>query len=151
MENKPAFCVQQLIRFSHCDPAGIVYYPQYFNMFQSLIEDWFNTELKINYADFITVRQLGLPTARIECDFMVPSKIGEVLDLSLQIKRVGSKSFTLAIVGKLGNQLRIKAENVLVTTSLQTHTAILIPEDLLEKLNGYQQSTNHQQLKEGES
>ena len=36
------FKSQKLIRFQHCDPAGIVFYPQYFVLFHELIEDWFN-------------------------------------------------------------------------------------------------------------
>ena len=29
-----------LVRFGDCDPAGIVYYPRYMEMFNSLVEDW---------------------------------------------------------------------------------------------------------------
>ena len=38
------------IRFSHCDPAGIVYFPHYFNMFNGLIEDWYAQELRYDYV-----------------------------------------------------------------------------------------------------
>jgi 4-hydroxybenzoyl-CoA thioesterase len=34
-----AFTRTVAIRFSHCDPAGIVYFPNYFDMFNGLIED----------------------------------------------------------------------------------------------------------------
>jgi len=37
---KGAFTRTVPIRFSHCDPAGIVYFPHYFDMFNGLIEDW---------------------------------------------------------------------------------------------------------------
>ena len=29
------------MRFSHCDPAGIVYYPEFFNLQHAVMEDWF--------------------------------------------------------------------------------------------------------------
>jgi 4-hydroxybenzoyl-CoA thioesterase len=35
----------RLIRFSDCDPAGIVFYPQYFVMLNGLVEDWVNEGL----------------------------------------------------------------------------------------------------------
>jgi len=42
------------IRFSHCDPAGIVYFPHYFDMFNGLIEDWYTRmrreRLEIGFA-----------------------------------------------------------------------------------------------------
>ncbi|HEY1393321.1 MAG TPA: acyl-CoA thioesterase, partial [Methylibium sp.] len=34
------FWRERQIRFSDCDPAGIVFYPQYFVMFNGLVEDW---------------------------------------------------------------------------------------------------------------
>ena len=43
------------IRFSHCDPAGIVYFPHYFDMFNGLIEDWYTEQLGVNYAKLFWV------------------------------------------------------------------------------------------------
>ena len=30
-----------MIRFAHCDPAGIVFHPNFFVLFNGLTEDWF--------------------------------------------------------------------------------------------------------------
>ena len=48
-----AFTRSVPIRFSHCDPAGIVYFPHYFDMFNGLIEDWYTQELGYDYAALI--------------------------------------------------------------------------------------------------
>jgi 4-hydroxybenzoyl-CoA thioesterase len=61
-----AFESQKLVRFQHCDPAGIVFYSQYFVPFHELIEDWFSDALHVNCAGFIAVRKLGIPTVRME-------------------------------------------------------------------------------------
>ena len=37
-----AFTRSVPIRFSDCDPAGIVYFPHYFDIFNGLIEDWYS-------------------------------------------------------------------------------------------------------------
>jgi 4-hydroxybenzoyl-CoA thioesterase len=55
------FYSDMLVRFSHCDPAGIVFYPQYFIMFNGLVEDWFNQGLGLNYAHYITGAPARLP------------------------------------------------------------------------------------------
>ena len=34
-----SFESDKLIRFHHCDPAGIIFYPQYFILFNELVED----------------------------------------------------------------------------------------------------------------
>jgi 4-hydroxybenzoyl-CoA thioesterase len=52
-----AFTRSVSIRFSHCDPAGIVYFPHYFDVFNGLIEDWYGQELGYDYAELITGRR----------------------------------------------------------------------------------------------
>ena len=52
------------IRFAHCDPAGIVYFPQYLVMTNALVEDWFTERLAIDYAHMIETRRVGLPIVK---------------------------------------------------------------------------------------
>ncbi|NDZ17496.1 acyl-CoA thioesterase [Variovorax sp. WS11] len=118
------------IRFSHCDPAGIVYYPRYLVLTQWLVEDWFNEALGIGFADFIGRRSLGLPVATLRYDFVEPARQGDALCLRLSVLRLGRRSFTVSIEGEVGGRLKLRAEQVLVTTSLATERAIDIPDDL---------------------
>lgn len=37
------YTIKHRIRFSECDPAGIVFYPQYFVMFNDCIEKWMDS------------------------------------------------------------------------------------------------------------
>ncbi|MFX5718350.1 acyl-CoA thioesterase, partial [Acinetobacter baumannii] len=69
------FRMQRPIRCSHCDPAGIVYFPVYFDMFNGTVEDWFTQGLDIDYATMILQRRLGLPIVHAECDFVIPSRM----------------------------------------------------------------------------
>lgn len=122
------------IRFSHCDPAGIVFFPQYFVMFNNLIEEWFNEELEIPYADYLGWRRLGLPTVKMTSEFLRPSKFGETVSFALSVAKLGSRSITLHISCFADGEERLRAEQVLVTTSLETNKSVPIPEDLLERL-----------------
>jgi len=118
------------IRFSHCDPAGIVFFPQYLVLFNHLLEDWFTHGLGIAYADFLGKRRIGTPTVRLECDFRAISRMGEDVTFSITPERVGGKSLTLAIEARRGDELRVRARQVLVFTSLDTHRAIDMPADV---------------------
>ena len=80
-----AFTRSVPVRFSHCDPAGIVYFPHYFDMFNGLIEDWYTQELGYDYADLIMGSQYGFPFVHIECDFKVPSRMGDIINLTLLV------------------------------------------------------------------
>ena len=90
-----AFEVPRRIRFSDCDPAGIVFYPQYFVMFNGLLEDWVDGPLGIGFAELVSRRRIGLPTVRLEADFRAVSRFGDDVLLSLAVERLGGKSLTL--------------------------------------------------------
>lgn len=131
MSPDTAFRRERLIRFSDCDPAGIVFYPQYFLMFNGLVEDWVNDGLGIGYRTLVIERRIGLPTVRLEADFTAVSRMGDVVVLALEVERLGSRSITLALrcTGH-GGEARMAMRQVLVSTSLESHRAIEIPADL---------------------
>lgn len=121
-----------LIRFSHCDPGGIVFYPQYFVLMNGLVEDWFTEGLNINFADFVRYRRVGIPTVRMNCTFSRPSYIGDRLTLGLSVTKVGNSSFHLEVKGASNGELRLRAEQALVTICLDKMKSIDLPSDLRE-------------------
>jgi 4-hydroxybenzoyl-CoA thioesterase len=131
MKSAPLFSRERLIRFSDCDPAGIVFYPQYFVMFNGLVEDWVGEGLALGYADLVIGRRIGLPTVRLEANFTAVSRMGDTVALELAVERLGTRSLTLALrcTGAAGDT-RMAMRQVLVSTSLDTHRAIPIPDDL---------------------
>lgn len=133
------FHSDMLVRFSHCDPAGIVFYPQYFIMFNGLVEDWFNQGLGVNYARYITEHRLGFPIVRLECDFVAPSKIGEVITLGLKLQRLGKSSMEIAVDCRHAQEERLRAKFVLVAMNLDRQRAQPLPEDLRGLMQAFQQ------------
>ncbi len=122
-----AFETDKLIRFHHCDPAGIVFYPQYFVLFNELLEDWFNRGLEIDFAAFHAVDGMGIPMRRIECEFLVPSTVGETLQMRLGVARVGTSSLSLDVSARRGDVERVRARLVLVLISLETKRPLPFP------------------------
>ncbi|MGO4390096.1 acyl-CoA thioesterase [Variovorax sp. M-6] len=129
-----AFRRERLIRFSDCDPAGIVFYPQYFVMFNGLVEDWVDA-LGIGYQRLIVQQRIGLPTVRLEADFRAVSRFGDRVTLALAVERLGTRSLTLALqCVDMAGELRMQMRQVLVTTSLESHRALEIPTALREAI-----------------
>jgi 4-hydroxybenzoyl-CoA thioesterase len=118
------------IRFAHCDPAGIVFFPQYLVLTNALVEDWFNDSLGIDYANMIGERRIGLPIVKLDCEFTRPSRMGETIAFALSLTRVGQRSIGIVITGRGGDGVRFRAKQVLVTTSLETGESIAIPHDI---------------------
>jgi 4-hydroxybenzoyl-CoA thioesterase len=136
------FSVQRVVRFSDCDPAGMVFYPQYFVMLNGLVEDWFTQALQVNYANLLGVRRVGLPTVSLQCDFKAPSRMGEAITLQLRLIRQGSRSLTLDIqcTGLESPDLvRWRAQVVIVTTSLEHDGAVTIPADIVQGIARWQE------------
>ena len=131
MAGHALFRRERVIRFSDCDPAGIVFYPQYFVMLNGLVEDWFSEGLAIGWNALVLERRIGLPTVRLEVDFSAVSRMGDQVVLSLAVERLGGRSLTLALrCESREGQLRVAVRQVLVTTSLDTHRAVDIPPDI---------------------
>ncbi|WMY11502.1 acyl-CoA thioesterase [Paraburkholderia phenoliruptrix] len=122
------------IRFSHCDPAGIVFFPQYLVMTNALVEDWFNEGLQIDYAQMIGQRRVGLPIVKLDCEFSRPSQMGETIMLTLAVTAIGRRSIGIEIVGHCNGETRFRAKQVLVTTSLESSRSIDIPTDIATAL-----------------
>lgn len=131
------FTRETQVRFSHCDPAGMVYYPRYLELTQWLVEDWFTQGLGIDFADMFARRRIGTPVATLRYDFAAPSRQGDLLTLNLVLARLGGKSFTVRIEGFVGESLKLEAEQVLVMTSLANDRSIEIPEDIRAAMAGF--------------
>jgi 4-hydroxybenzoyl-CoA thioesterase len=132
------FATDKLIRFHHCDPAGIVFYPQYFVLFNELVEDWFDHGLGIDFARLHVEMRRGVPMRRLECDFLSPSRIGETLTFTFTVRRIGGSSLTAEVGAVAGGVVRVQAKLVLVYLSLDTHRPVRIPDELRTKMARFQ-------------
>lgn len=125
------------IRFAHCDFAGIVFYPQYFTLFNDHVEDWFAEALGQDFASLHGTLGLGVPTARLECDFVRPTRIGERLTLWLEIERLGNASVVLARGACVGDETRVRLRQVLVCVELATQRSRAWPDALREAMKPF--------------
>ena len=129
-----AFSVPVQVRFGHCDPAGIVYYPRYFEMINGVVEDWFARGVGVSMPALLYERRLLIPTVSFEVDFPAPSRYGDVLNYELRVLRLGHASCTLGIHANCGGELRLSVRQVIVFVSAETRKAVAIPEDLRASL-----------------
>jgi 4-hydroxybenzoyl-CoA thioesterase/acyl-CoA thioester hydrolase len=124
-------------RHGHCDPAGIVYTPQFFHVFNEAIEAWFGAELGITYYDIIGPRRTGLGYVSASSVFFLPCRMGEQIDIHVTVARVGRTSYSLTLHAMLGDSEALRGEFTTVTTSLDTHRPIPVPEDIRRALTDY--------------
>lgn len=123
------------VRFGDCDPAGIVFYPKYLEIFNEMVEDWCRDELHFSFSEIVARRGWGLPTVHLEVDFRAPSHFGETLNAALIIRNVGKTSIGVDIVLRGPDKaVRVKGKVVLVLIDRRTNRAIELPDDVRARL-----------------
>jgi 4-hydroxybenzoyl-CoA thioesterase len=80
------------IEFNHCDPAGIVFFPRYFEMLNSQVENFFRDALGHPFERIIMAERHSVPTVHFEIDFRQPSRLGELVRFDLWVARLGRSS-----------------------------------------------------------
>ena len=122
------------VEFNHCDPAGIVFYPRYFEMLNSVVENFFDEELHYPFARMHVEEGFAVPTARIDTVFHAPSRLGERLEFGLEVTRVGRTSLHLTLRAEGGDGLKLTAQSVLVFVNRDGRPERW-PEEVREKLD----------------
>ena len=127
-----AFRSRQLVRYAHCDPGERVYFARFFDMFNAALEDWFAEGLGAPWgSDFmVPPRDLRAPSLRIDAEFLHACVLGDPLDFDLWVRRLGTSSFELALVGAVGGQVRLRAVWTLCSIAFATGRAVPLPDDL---------------------
>lgn len=127
-----------LVRFKHCDPAGIVFYPRYFEMLNDFVEDWFAQALDWPFGAMHGVGHAGIPTAELQTRFVAPSRLGERLTRELRVTQVGRSGFTLAIrFAGPGDDTRMEVTARLVCVDTRAMTSQPLPDAVRSAMGRY--------------
>jgi 4-hydroxybenzoyl-CoA thioesterase len=129
------FTLQQKVRFQHCDPAGIVFYPRYFEMVTATVEEWFAQRLGVPFEMLHGPLGAAVPTASISADFHAPSRLGDVLEFRLKPTRIGRSSVGLSIAAYCGAEKRLTMESTLVFTRENASKPDSWPDDLRARIS----------------
>jgi 4-hydroxybenzoyl-CoA thioesterase len=111
-----AFTHRVRVRFGDCDPAGIVFYPRYFEMLNGTVEAFFAEALDYSFARIHVEEGCGVPTAHLDVDFHAPSRLGEVLRFDLKVTRIGRTSVGFETAATCDGQPRLAVRQVVVWT-----------------------------------
>ena len=124
-----AYYSQLKIRFGDIDRAGIVYYPRFMHYFHIALEEFFASELGIEYHEMVETHRIGLPTVRLETDFNRPFSYGDNIEVEVSVQTVGRTSIAFGYrVFKQGeNEPRIIGRNVTVCLDMDTFKKMVIP------------------------
>jgi len=127
------------VRFADVDPAGIVFYPRYFEMINGMIEDWFEEGLGYGFDAMIVNGSHGVPLAHMEAEFKAPSRLDDTLDFSLVVRGLGRSSIKLTLTARCGDETRMIARPTLVFIDGPANKPISIPQALRARMQDFEE------------
>lgn len=136
------FEVRKLIRFHHCDPAGIVFYPQFFYLLHEVQEDFL---AHIGHPEHeMIARGAGVPIVDLKTGFVGMCRFGDEVNITLSLFRLGASSIGMNYeihscsgTPAKGQSLKLHAKAVVVYSQLPHGKALEIPEALRTALQPY--------------
>lgn len=127
------FRFAQPIRFSHCDPAGVLYFPHVFDFVSAALEDWFAQRLGLPFHVLHLEQRRGNPVVRTHCEFITPCRFGETLTLDLEPVIVGRSSIETRLSGTVAGARRFRVRHKTAMMSMETMRAIPLPGEIRNK------------------
>ena len=106
------FQFRQKVLFKHCDPAGIVFYPRYFEIINDCVEAFFDEGLAWPFETLL--KDGGVPTVQISTEFKAPNRHGDWLVLELRVAKLGRTSMSLEIAASTEGEARFEVKQALV-------------------------------------
>ena len=138
---KQLFFVDEYVRWSEVDFAGIIFYGAYVRFFEIAETEVFRAA-GIPYGEVFDRFDIWLPRVHLSCDFLYPARLDDQLRVAVYFTRFGTSSIQISfdVVHRAAETLAAVGHEVLVCTSRDTLTPVPIPEDLRELLEPFAMS-----------
>src|SRR5690606_23357185 len=84
------------IQFGDCDPAGIVYYPNYFRFFDNATAGLLSAALGMHKRNWLAHYGIaGIPMVDTGARFIRPSAFADIVEIRSEITELGRSSFSV--------------------------------------------------------
>jgi 4-hydroxybenzoyl-CoA thioesterase len=130
------------VEWGHCDPAGIVYFPNYFTYFDSSTNALFLRALGCNKFEMLKRYGIvGIPLVDVGARFIVPSTFGDVVTIESSVAEIRRSSFRLLHRLLRGDTLAVEGTETRVWVGRDPADpdrlkGMPIPRDVVAKLTG---------------
>lgn len=142
MSNATAlFSIRRRIEFGNCDPAGIVFFVEFFRMCTTLFEQWFTDHLGISFTEEFFVHDHMFPVVHTDADFKKPLRMGDQLDIEFVLTKLGRSSIHYTCVGRNDGDEVFSIKFVNSMGQRSTGQSIEIPETMRAVMEAYLEAT----------
>ena len=100
----PDFVLEVPISFGHCDPAGIVFYPNYYRWFDRCFHSFLQARAGGHRALCARLGAVGLGLLETDARYPAPARDGDVMALQMRLAEWGGKTLRLSYSGLVGER-----------------------------------------------
>ncbi|HEX8845718.1 MAG TPA: thioesterase family protein [Pyrinomonadaceae bacterium] len=138
MSQHHKFTIEERVRWGDVDAASIIFYGAYIRFFEFAETELFRA-VGLPYGVMFDELDIWLPRAHLECDFRRAAQLDDLLQVSVFVGRIGTKSLRLNFeVRRNGEEALIaEAHFILVAVRRDTFDAVPVPEELRRRLAPY--------------
>src|SRR5262245_43141534 len=132
------FTIEEHVRWSDTDRAGIIYYGQFLRFFEIAETELFRG-VGLPYSTVFDKFDIWLPRVQIHFDFRKPLMLDDPIEVSAYVGRFGTKSLTLRFEVTRKGEPGLVAEGhvVLACVSRTTFKSVPVPAEIIEALKPY--------------
>lgn len=132
------FAVQARVRWSDCDPLGIIFYGAYVRFFEAAEHELFR-QAGLPYERLRVERGVQLPRKHFAVEFHSPAEMDELLEVRVGLARLGETSLTLRFEAFRARDLvhRASATLTVVCVDKATITKRPLPDFVRDALRPY--------------
>ena len=100
---------QLTIEWGHCDPAGIVFNPRFFEFFDTSTWLLFEAALGVKQEDLVTTFNImGIPLVDARAEFRKPAKFGDTIEIASRVSEFRRSSFDIEHSVSVGGDMAIE-------------------------------------------
>lgn len=126
------------IHFDDCDPAGIVFFGNYYKLAHRALEQ-FCSSSSLGWEGWFRRPGVGVPLKHSEANYHAPIRSGSIIWIHVGIERMGTTSLTVKFdfrTGKdMSSELLAEVQTVHVFIDIKEKKPIPIPEDIRRALS----------------
>jgi len=135
---KQPFSVDEYVRWSDVDFAGIIFYGAYVRFFEIAETELFR-HAGIPYGEVFDRFDCWLPRAHLSCDFSYPARLDDQLRVAVYISHFGRSSMRIHfdVIHRGAGVLAASGQEVLVCTDRESLRPRAIPLEFRDQLEPY--------------
>jgi acyl-CoA thioester hydrolase len=132
------YTIEERVRWGDVDAARIIFYGAYIRFFEFAETELFRA-VGLPYSRIFDELDVWLPRAHLECDFRRAAELDDLLEVSVYVGRIGTKSLRMnfEVRRKGEDALLAEAHFVMVAVRRDTFETVPVPEELRNRLAPY--------------